>query len=239
MDLRKLLSSLKGTPFHPQWLVFKNERKNLKLLCESLHGRVLDIGCAHQKPKNFLSKGTEYIGLDYYATATQWYSTQPQVFGDAQSLPIVDACCDYVLLLDVLEHLPEPESSIQEIYRILKPTGTLIIQTPFIYPIHDAPLDFHRWTVHGLQRLAERYGFTVMATTAYSSPLESAALLTNIALSKTTLNWLKRKNPLGVFLLFTLPVLIPSFNLLAWTISKVAHEDYMMASGYQVMWKKR
>ncbi len=165
MDLRKLLSSIQGTLFHPQWLVFKNEKHNLKLLCETLHGRVLDIGCAYQKPKKFLSKDTEYIGLDYYVTATQWYSAQPQVFGDAQTLPIAD--------------------------------------------------------------------------TAYSSPLESAALLTNIALSKTTLNWLKRKNPLGIFLLFTLPVLIPGLNLIAWMMSKISPSDPMMASGYQMYWKKQ
>ena len=139
----------------------------------------------------------------------------------------------------MLEHIPEPESCVQEVYRILNSTGTLIIQTPFIYPIHDAPLDFHRWTIHGLQHLAERCGFTVIATTAYSSPLESVALLINIALSETTLNWLERKTPLGIFLLFTLPVLIPGLNLIAWMMSKISPSDPMMASGYQMYWKKQ
>ena len=76
-----------------------------------------------------------------------------EIFADAQSLPFKNKSIDTILLLDVLEHLPRPEECFEEIYRKSKPNGKVIIQVPFLYPIHDAPLDFRRWTQHGLRGL--------------------------------------------------------------------------------------
>jgi SAM-dependent methyltransferase len=105
--LKKLVDGLRQTPFHPQWFALKDERPNLEASCAQLHGTVLDVGCAEGKPKAFLPSGASYIGLDYYATATDWYKTRPDVFGDAQALPFADNSIDHALLLDVIEHIPE------------------------------------------------------------------------------------------------------------------------------------
>lgn len=87
--LRKRLSFLKRTPFHPQWLIYRRERKNLTEIGSALHGRVLDLGCSDQRLKVFLKNETRYIGLDYYDTAEHWYQTKPQVYGDAAALPFL------------------------------------------------------------------------------------------------------------------------------------------------------
>ena len=55
---------------------------------------------------------------------------------------------DLVICTEVLEHSKYPESILSEIHRVLKPNGTLILTTPFIYPIHGAPNDFRRFTPH-------------------------------------------------------------------------------------------
>src|SRR4030095_13719342 len=48
-----------------------------------------------------------------------------QVIGDAQALGICEASFDVVLCTEVLEHLPEPQRAIDEIYRVLVPAGQL------------------------------------------------------------------------------------------------------------------
>jgi SAM-dependent methyltransferase len=80
-----------------------------------------------------------------------------RVIGDAQALGIADASFDVVLCTEVLEHLPEPQKAIDEIFRVLRPGGTLLLTTRFLFPIHDAPHDYFRFTKYGLRHLLRRF----------------------------------------------------------------------------------
>ena len=80
-----------------------------------------------------------------------------QLVGDAQLLGIGAATFDVVLCTEVLEHLPEPQKAIDEFERVLKPGGTLLLTTRFIFPIHDAPHDYFRYTKYGLRHLLRRF----------------------------------------------------------------------------------
>ncbi|MEM7466805.1 MAG: class I SAM-dependent methyltransferase [Pseudomonadota bacterium] len=231
--LKKIISSLKFTPLHPQWFAHFRASKGLKNICQNLNGTVLDIGCADSKPKDYMPSSVNYIGLDYYDTATNWYKTKPNLFGDAAQLPINSSAIDHCLLLDVLEHLPVPSKAIAEINRILKPDGKFFLQVPFLYPIHDAPLDFHRWTEFGLCQILENENFKVLKVEANGHPLETAALNMCIALSKTCLNWIEHRNPLAMFTI-VLPPLILALNLLAWTFAKFDRETPFMPYGYRI-----
>jgi len=235
--IRVLVSRLKNTPLHPQWFAFFREDKNLRKSCSNLGGLVLDIGCADAKPREYLGQDTHYIGLDYYSTATDWYNTRPDVFGDAQALPFRSNSIDHCLLLDVLEHIPDPDRCLASIHATLVPGGTLTIQVPFMYPVHDAPLDFHRWTRFGLIRAARKHGYRITQEAAVGHPLESAALSTNIALSKTVLNWAHSKNPLALLGL-VLPVAIPLINGLAWVFAALGKADNLMPYAYKMVWVK-
>ncbi len=62
-----------------------------------------------------------------------------------------------VLCTEVLEHLPEPQRAVDEMFRVLKPGGTLLLTTRFLFPIHDAPHDYFRFTKYGLRHLLRRF----------------------------------------------------------------------------------
>lgn len=235
--IRKLASHLQTTPLHPQWFAFLREKENLRQTCSKLEGLILDVGCADCKPRLFLPAEAIYVGIDHYSTATERYGTRPDVFGDAQSLPIADGVVDHALLLDVLEHLPDPDRCIGELHRVLKPGGSLTMQVPFLYPIHDAPLDFRRWTSHGLQRAAARHGYAISTEMAIGHPLETATLNANIAMSKTVLNWLRGRNPLAVLGLL-LPVVVFTANLSAWLFASMSRSDGLMPYSYRMTWIK-
>ena len=233
--LKTLAAALRNTPFHPQWFAFFREKRSLARTCESLSGLVLDVGCADAKPRDHLPGDARYVGVDYFSTASEWYRTRPDIYADAQKLPLVEACIDHALLLDVLEHIPSPDRCLSELSRVLKPGGSLTIQVPFLYPIHDAPLDYHRWTRYGLLRVAASHGFSVVEERAIGAPLETAALNTNIAMTKAVINWAAAKNPLVVLGLL-LPIVVPIVNILAWVLSAVSRDEAMMPYAYRMVW---
>ena len=235
---RKLATALRKTPLHPQWFAFLREERNLEKTCAQLSGTVLDVGCAEGLPRKFLPADATYVGLDYYSTATGWYGTQPDLYGDAQSLPIEDNAVHHALLLDVLEHLPNPDRCLSELHRVIKPGGSLTIQVPFLYPLHDAPLDFHRWTRFGLSNAAQRHGYSIAADVAIGHPLETAALSTNIALSKTVINWLKSWNPLALTAI-VLPIVVLAVNCVAWILAALSRRDDLMPYSYRMLWIKQ
>ena len=235
--IQKLAMAARRTPIHPQWFSFLHDDRNLRKTCAELDGIVLDVGSAHARPRRFMPPGVNYIALDYFSTATEWYGTRPDLYGDAQCLPVKSDSIDHALLLDVLEHLPDPHRSLAELHRVLKPGGSLTIQVPFLYPLHDEPLDFQRWTRHGLYQAAVRHGYNVAAELAIGHPLESAALNANIAMSKTVVNWAKSWNPLALTGLF-LPFAVLIMNCSAWGLARLSPDDDLMPHAYRVIWIK-
>lgn len=74
----------------------------------------------------------------------------PDYIMDATNLEFEDEFFDIIFLLEVLEHIKEPYKAIKECYRVLKPSGKIVISSPFVFGIHDAPYDYYRFTKFGL-----------------------------------------------------------------------------------------
>lgn len=228
---------LKGSAFHPQWFAHRMEREAFSYVGRHAAGRVIDVGCSDQRIRAYLTDSSYYLGLDYYTTATQWYDTRPTVFGDAHALPIAASAFDSALLLDVMEHLENPAKCLAEIGRILRPGGKLLLKVPFMYPIHDAPRDFGRWTEYGLDRLARDNGFTALEIRRFGKPVETAALIANISRARTVMRWLASGNPLALLGLL-LPFAILLANLLAAIGAASSDDDPMMPHSYVVVLEK-
>ena len=64
---------------------------------------------------------------------------------------------DLVLLVEVLEHLKNPQQGIAEVGRVLAPGGLVIGSTPFILGVHDHPHDYQRFTRFGLGHLFREF----------------------------------------------------------------------------------
>lgn len=230
---RRLALRVAHTPLHPQWFSFKAKARAAERVAATASGTVLDIGCGNGSVRANLPAGCAYIGLDYPATGKDWYGAQPELYGDAQALPLRNECVDRVLLLDVLEHLAEPERSLQEAFRVLAGGGRLVINMPCLYPLHDQPRDYQRFTEHGLRHRLAEAGFIDIEVAACGAPIETAALLLNIALAKLAAN-MSAVTPLALLLVWPLALLIPLVNLLARVIGVFSKEDRFMPYAYLV-----
>lgn len=66
---------------------------------------------------------------------------------------------DVIICTEVLEHVCEPIEALRELCRILKPAGTILLTTPFAYPIHEPPYDFSRLTPFFIEYWLPKLGF--------------------------------------------------------------------------------
>lgn len=60
---------------------------------------------------------------------------------------------DLVICTNVLEHIFETKLAIENMKKLLKKGGHLFVSVPFIYPLHDEPGDYWRFTEHSLRML--------------------------------------------------------------------------------------
>lgn len=234
--LKNALRPLERTPLHPQWLAaIAADDVGGWIAATPAGGAVLDIGCGNQWPRERLPATCRYVGIDHPRSAA-WYGTRPAVFADAHALPFAAGSVDTVLMLDVLEHLRDPERALAEVRRVLRSEGRLVLQVPFLYPVHDAPNDHARWTAYGQRHLAERAGFEVVELRSAGSPVATAALLTNIALMHVILRSLRHRR-LGALLAPLVPVAVVAVNLAGWLLARLFGPSDLMPFSHRAVWR--
>ncbi|TSC74224.1 MAG: methyltransferase type 11 [Parcubacteria group bacterium Gr01-1014_33] len=91
------------------------------------------------------------------------------IIADAANLPFRDDSLDMVISEVTLEHLAEPQKAIQEMHRVLKPSGFIYVTAPFLYPFHESPNDYSRWTRNGFAR--ELSCFRIIKIGIWSGPM--------------------------------------------------------------------
>jgi SAM-dependent methyltransferase len=118
---------------------------------------VLDAG-AGECPHSTLFAHTRYVKLDRGIGDMTWDYSRLDVQGDVCELPFRDGVFDAVVNIQVLEHIREPHTCVNEMARVLKPGGQLILTTVQDWEIHQHPHDFFRYTRYGLEYLFDKAG---------------------------------------------------------------------------------
>lgn len=175
-----MASLLKGTILHPQWLTDRFHIQSRRILREIRQSLILDIGSGDSRNQKLLDASNEFYRLDYPQTS-QRYRSSPDVYGDACNLPFKTESLDVVFLFEVLEHIACDDQALREIRRVLRPGGRFYTSVPFIYPVHDAPNDYRRFTIHGVRLLLNEAGFSPRKEIQHGNSFVTALQMLNLA----------------------------------------------------------
>ena len=116
---------------------------------------VLDIGGGHPFQK-YMAPYKEWFKDVRYETLDPAPEYKPTIVGDVHKMPIKDNGVSAILCNSVLEHLYDPARAIEEMHRVLKPGGKILLYTHFIYPYHARKgiyKDYFRFTEDAFHHL--------------------------------------------------------------------------------------
>jgi SAM-dependent methyltransferase len=98
---------------------------------------ILDIGCGDGSATILAAQvnpGHRIMGLDWSADALRHARSRGLTLLRAEAgpagLPIASGRADVVIMSELIEHLVDPDSALEEARRVLKPGGTLLLSTP-------------------------------------------------------------------------------------------------------------
>jgi SAM-dependent methyltransferase len=144
--------------------------------------------------KSFKDEGWDMLGVDPWRAASLFtqeahgITTIPATLEEAK-LP--DASTDVIVLLHVIEHVPDPHATLSEINRVLKPGGHLVMETPRYDTVMFRLLGHQErrlrceghiyfFTLDSLRRAYEKVGFSEVETRAVGHTLSMDRLLWNV-----------------------------------------------------------
>jgi SAM-dependent methyltransferase len=160
---------------------FTGRRRLLKSLLSSLiiqqDSPIIDVGCGVGSNLGLLkSMNFKAIGID-----SEIYSlflakkSLPEVYmvnGDLMRLPIKSNSISLIIATDILEHLNEDTTGIEEIHRTLRQGGKAIFTAPafgFLWGIQDVVgMHKRRYTKNEFIRKVEYQGFRVLRSSYFN-----------------------------------------------------------------------
>ena len=167
-----------------EWLVRVTAARRVRFLVRQLPkgARVLDVGCGRGTLLSALAdRGFEAHGFELSEQAAEFADPRAQVKIGAEltEADYPEAYFDMVVVWHVLEHLKHPDRTVDEIHRILKPGGKLIIAVPNFSSwqarwagedwFHlDLPRHLYHFPFAGLRRLVEDRGFAYRSAHFFS-----------------------------------------------------------------------
>ena len=166
-----------GTKFRPvvEWLVRAIADRHVRFLSAGLPpgARVLDVGCGRGVTLAPLAdRGFEAHGVEISLAATRGADPRAtiRIAPDLPAAGYEAESFDQIVIWHVLEHMRDPQATLEECHRILKPGGRLVVAVPNFSSwqarfggagwFHlDAPRHLFHFPVAALHRIVSRCGF--------------------------------------------------------------------------------
>lgn len=179
-----------GLLVNPFYFARKGLWQAINSVAEQITGNLLDVGCGSKPYSALFSNVKYYVGLDIDSEVARKRAIADH-FYDGHDFPFENEYFDSVLCNQVLEHVFNPDEFLNEINRVLKPSGKLLLTVPFVWDEHEQPYDYARYSSFGLKSLLEKHGFLILKHEKLGGDASILFQLTNAYLFKITKRWPK------------------------------------------------
>lgn len=171
---------LARTVFFPVWarngLWRETHYLRYMMLGDVPAGKLLDVGCGGGRFMNRMKRlGWEVEGIDFDEKATSKIARRYGIktyTGDLVDCALPESSYDAITMSHTIEHLFDPEKTLKECLRLLKPGGKLVVVTPNAESAGAAlfgaswrgwepPRHLHVFSVTSLTNLLQLAGFTL------------------------------------------------------------------------------
>jgi len=156
----QLTPSFFGVFINPFFFAKRELLKAVKKFSRFINGKILDVGCG-QKPYRKYFQCDEYVGLEL-DTPENRSNKKADFYYDGNIFPFESGEFDCAIANEVLEHIFNPDEFLDELNRVLKSNGSILITVPFVWDEHEQPYDYARYSSFGLKHLLEKHGFKIV-----------------------------------------------------------------------------
>lgn len=153
---------------------------------------------------------------------------KPDLIGDICTYNFQAEQFDVIVMSEVLEHVYAPHLALKVIHLALKENGRLILTTPFIFPLHDRPHDYFRYTKFGLKYLLRH--FAEVSIKERNSYFEAIDVL-------WVRLWREEEKKARLLAQLLIPIIFFLKHPFSFLLSKIIKADGM-TTGYLVIAKK-
>ncbi|WP_433042275.1 class I SAM-dependent methyltransferase [Dactylosporangium sp. CS-033363] len=147
-------------------------------------GPAIDVGsCAGGHLPLLHRHGWSPLAVEYSDLGVRLIREQgwPVIRGDIRRLPFAGGTVSLAVAMDVLEHIDDDRLALRELFRVLRPGGTLLMSVPQdmrLWSAHDVALShFRRYERAELRELLEAAGFAVERLWSWNVLLRPVAAL--------------------------------------------------------------
>jgi SAM-dependent methyltransferase len=189
----KFSPSLLGVFINPYYFCRRGLYKGIDSNKRFMKGRLLDLGCG-EKPYKEVFDVREYIGLDIEESGHSHKNEQIDVYYDGKTIPFGNNYFDSIFSSEVFEHIFNLEQILNELHRVIKPGGHMLITLPFVWDEHEIPYDFARYTSFGIEHLLKKNGFEIITIEKTTNYVETVFQIWNVYVNQFVLpsnNFLK------------------------------------------------
>jgi SAM-dependent methyltransferase len=165
---------------HPYYFIRKALFKAISENANQLQGNMMDFGCGSKPYKALFGHLKSYVGVDYDGDGHSHENEQIEVYYDGNTIPFEANHFDSILCSEVFEHLFNLEEILLELHRVLKSGGKLLVTCPFVWNLHEAPIDYARYTPFALRHLFEKAGFKILKAERGGTFMEVITQLKNV-----------------------------------------------------------
>jgi SAM-dependent methyltransferase len=135
-------------------------------------GRLLDLGCGYVPYYELYKDQVQEVVCVDWENSAHKNEFLDFLMDLNMPLSLESESFDTVLLTDVLEHIYKPAQLLSEVARVLRQGGHCIIGVPFLYWLHESPVDFHRYTEFALRKMCGDAGLEIESLTPYGGAPE-------------------------------------------------------------------